>query len=117
MVQVAYPLEFPLEEIQQCIRIVTSKVILQEKELFAAAAWNVQGFGQKMLVGPPDRLPQSDVPAPPTGISSAGRADLRRLHSALGTVDRAGDAPQSLPLWLEMLVKILMQAITDLIGE
>lgn len=111
MIQVAYPLEFPLNEIQECIRIVTGKTILQEKELFAAAAWNVQGFAQKMLVGPPDRLPQAAVV-----LTDLEKLHLRTLQTGLNTVDRAGDAPHSLPLWLEMLVKILTQAVAELIG-
>lgn len=112
MIQVAYPIEFPLDEIQQCIRIAAGKTILQEKELFAIAAWNIQGFAQKMLIGPPDRLPQARV-----ALTGLDKQHLKTLQAGLITVDRAGDAPQSLPLWLEMLVKILLQAITELLGD
>ena len=105
MVQVAYPAEFPLGEIQDCIRIVTGKTILDEKELFAAAAWNVQGFGQRMLIGPPH-----------AALPVQARANLTQLRSALMTVDVAGDAPQALPAWLMLVIQMLIKIISEL-GE
>jgi len=113
MVQVAYPLEFPLDEIQDCIRIVTGKTILEEKQLFAAAAWNVQGFAQKMLLGSPYPLPPG-VQEP--GVSPSNHDDLQKLRLALMTVDPAGDASQSLPAWLMLLVEILIKILSEL-GE
>ena len=107
MVQVAYPPNFPMEEIQDCIRIVTANTILEEKELFGASLWNVWGFGQGMLLGPSDGLPR---------LSPQVNDGFARLRSALMTVDSAGDAPQALPAWLMLLVEMLVQLLTELLG-
>ncbi len=107
MVQVAYPPNFPMEEIQDCIRIVTANTILEEKELFGASLWNVWGFGQGMLLGPPDRLPQ---------MGPDDQQQFASLRAALMTVDPAGDAPQALPALLVLLVEMLVQLVTELLG-
>jgi len=110
MVQVAYPLEFPLDEIEECIRIVASKAILEEKALFAAAGWNILGYGIKIGVGVPGGLPLAVT------LTAKGLGDLQRLRSSLMTVDPAGDAPMALPEWLVILIKALLAILSELGG-
>lgn len=52
-----YPVNLPLDAVQKLIEIVKSKKLVERKAEFGLAAWNVQGFGQKMLLGNPDTVP------------------------------------------------------------
>ena len=101
---VDYPATLPVKAVTTLIEIVKSGEILEHKEEFAHACWNIQGFLQRVLLPLPDDIQ-------PVGKAAVADA-LLELEAALrGTVNvsRGGSG------W--SLIVILVQLLLDLLGR
>lgn len=79
---VDYPEILPLDAAQKCIEIVKNRQINERKVEFAHAAWNVQGYAQKMLLG------DKTVASSPDQL--ALDASFQELADELGKADEEG---------------------------
>lgn len=51
-----YPIDFPLQELQNIVNIVRNNEVATKKEDFAHDIWWVQGYAQRVLIGAPPEI-------------------------------------------------------------
>jgi hypothetical protein len=108
IIERSYPSELPAESVREIVRIVRTNRLAEERALFALAAWNVQGFLQRLLVGEPTPLVGSIELSDDEGL-----AGLEAVAAESPTLEGVVAGPLSLPAGplLAWLVKKLLEAL------
>jgi len=98
---VSYPTALPVEAVTNMIRVVRASSYIEEKELFAASAWNTVGYLLSVTVG---GLPQAGAPP----------AELVELKSAQAEPQAK---PEALPVWVAVLIDLVLKLLRELLPD
>lgn len=104
-----YPSQLSLEAVKVLIDIVKNRAIAERKVEFGHAAWNVQGYAQKMLLGAPNDLPGSE------SLSAEALELVTALYSELEEFSTNGEVNAENEAGAIDLA-VIMQFITSLLA-
>lgn len=114
---VAYPSALSLEGAAYLIKTAKDRKVMEELPDVAYAVWNVQGFVQRSLIGPPTRFADEALAYLQENPSKEFLADFGEALATIQAVfveQSAEDAYRAIPVWVILVMQTLPMLISAL---